>query len=198
MIMKKVILFGAHTANAQISDGNIIVGGNFADFNADFKNKTSLTLTPKAAWFVQDGLAIGAYGNFGFEHINGGQTTYTYGIGPMARYYLMNDMVGKTQKVGFFFEANTGFEGSNKKGKTINEGRLDESRLSGLTTNGLGFGVGPGVSYFVTPNIGLEAVIKYNGIIGFGSEAYADKLTVGIGFQVYLPGSKAKKALKDF
>ena len=192
LILFAAILFGAHTASAQINEGNVMVGGTFADFNADFKNQTSLSLTPKAAWFIKDGLALGAYGNFGFTHINGGQTTYNYGFGPLARYYMINDRVGKTKNLTFFWEANVGFDGSSKKGKTVGD-----YRLAGASNNGLGFGVGPGVTYFVTPNIGLEALVKYNGTVGFGSETYVNKLSVGFGFQIYLPGSKVKKEIKS-
>lgn len=191
LILFAAILFGAHTASAQISDGNVMVGGNVADFSADFKNKTALSLSPKAAWFVQDGLAIGAYANLGLSHQHGANTVWDYGFGPMARYYMMNDMVGKNKKTIFFWEANVGFDGSSST-------RVKGAKGTGASNTGLGFGVGPGVSYFITPNIGLEALVKYNGTVGFGSETYVNKITVGIGFQIYLPGSKAKSAIKNF
>ncbi|RYY23010.1 MAG: hypothetical protein EOP41_06730, partial [Sphingobacteriaceae bacterium] len=63
---------------------------------------------------------------------------------------------------------------------------------------GLGFGVGPGFAYFITPSIGLETLVKYNGIVGFGSSPYANNISLNFGFQVYLPGqATARKVRKD-
>lgn len=189
LILLAAILIGAHTANAQINEGNIMVGGTLAGFNADFDHSTSLTLSPKAAWFVQDGLAIGGYVNLGFTHLNGANTTYNYGLGPLARYYFQAEKVGNLSKAKFFWEGNVGFEGTSSTKK---------NGVGGGSTNGLGFGVGPGLAYFITPNIGLEALVKYNGIVGFGSNAYTNNLSIGLGFQVYLPSSKAKSEIKRF
>lgn len=190
LILFAAILFGATTANAQIKEGNVMVGGTLADFNANFGTNTSLSLTPKAAWFIKDGLAVGAYGSFGFDHRNGANTTYSYGLGPLARYFLQSEKVGSLRKAMFFLEANAGFEGSSKT-------RVNGVKGTGGSTNGLGFGFGPGVSYFITPNIGLEALVKYNGIVGFGSETYTDKLSLGLGFQIYLPGKRLQKEVKN-
>lgn len=184
LILAIAILLGVHSASAQIKEGNVMVGGTLANFNANFDHSTSLTLSPKAAWFIQDGLAVGGYVNLGFTHINGEATTYNYGLGPLARYYVNTEKEIKMKNLKFFLEANAGFEGN-----STNHG--------GSSTNGLGFGVGPGVTYFITPNIGVEALLKYNGIAGFGSKGYTDNLTVGIGFQIYLPGSKMKKEIKN-
>jgi hypothetical protein len=79
----------------------------------------------------------------------------------------------------FFIEANAGIEGSNP--------------AVGESTNGLGLGFGPGFVYFVTPNIGLEALLKYQLIVGFGSSVTSSNLVFNFGAQIYLPG----KALRD-
>lgn len=184
LVLFAAILFGVATANAQIKEGNVMVGGTLADFKANFDHSTSLTLSPKAAWFIQDGLAVGGYVNLGFTHINGAATTYSYGLGPLARYFLQSEKVGTLKKAMFFLEANAGFEGNS-------------TTKGGGSTNGLGFGIGPGVSYFITPNIGLEALLKYNGIAGFGSRGYTDNLGFGIGFQIYLPGKKLQREAKN-
>lgn len=184
LILFAAILFGAHTANAQIKDGNVMVGGTLANFRADFDHQTSLSLSPKVAWFIKDGLAVGGYADLGFTHINGGATTYNYGFGPMARYFLQAEKIASLKKAMFFVEGNAGFQGNS-------------TTKGGGSTNGLGFGFGPGISYFITPNIGLEAMVKYNGIAGFGSKGYTDNLTFGLGFQIYLPGKKIKNEVKS-
>lgn len=188
--MKKIflcvlILVGVSTVNAQINKGNVMMGGDLAGLNISFNNQTSFKLTPKAAWFIKDGLAVGAYGQFGFTHVNGDDgSNYTYGIGPLARYFV-TDGIPAFKKAKFFVEANAGFQGVNS---TVNHS----------TTNGLGFGVGPGVSYFITPNIGLEAIVKYDGIVGFGSNTYTNGLSLGIGFQIYLPSKRLINEVNNF
>jgi hypothetical protein len=189
--MKKLILFaavlllGANVANAQIKKGDVMLGGNIAGLDITFKNGTRLDLTPKAAWFVEDRLAVGGYAKFGVNHVNGQDgSTYSYGVGPLARYFFSKDEIGLLNKVDFFIEGNAGFEGENNS--------VDKSH-----TNGLGFGVGPGMTYFVTPNVGLEAMLKYGGVVGFGSSTYVNKLTFGVGLQVYLPGKKTIKKVKN-
>ncbi len=74
----------------------------------------------------------------------------------MGRYYIndkqLNDLIGHSR---FFVEGNVGIEGDNP--------------ATGDNTNGLGLGLGPGWAYFITPNIGLEALLQYCGIVGFSS-----------------------------
>lgn len=191
-MMKKLILFaalllgGANIANAQISEGNVLMGGNLANLNLTFDSQTTFQLTPTAAWFIKDGLAVGGYGKFGLTHVNGQDgNAYTYGIGPMARYFVSAEKIPAFRQTKFFVEANTGFEGT-------------DNRVNRETTNGLGFGFGPGISYFITPTVGIEALLKYNGIVGFGSSTYTQGLSFGIGFQVYLPSKKLEKEIKNF
>lgn len=87
------------------------------------------------------------------------------------------------KRTRFFLEGNVGIEGYNP--------------AVGENTNGLGLGVGPGIAYFVTPNIGLEALVKYNSIVGFGSAVSNNNINVGFGFQIYLPSSKVKSEIKN-
>lgn len=191
-IMKKLILFaallfgGANIANAQINEGNVMIGGSLTNLNLEFDRQTTFQVTPTAAWFIKDGLAVGGYGKFGLNHVNGQDgNSYSYGIGPLARYFVSAEKLPAFRQTKFFLEANAGFEGT-------------DNRVNRTTTNGLGFGFGPGISYFITPSIGLEAIIKYGGIVGFGSSAYSQSLSFGIGFQVYLPSKKLIKEIKEF
>lgn len=192
--MNRMLLFtllliglgGVSTANAQISEGNVMIGTDVSNLNVSFNNQTTFQLTPKAAWFIQDGLAVGGYAQFGITHVNGSNgSNYTYGVGPLARYFFIKDGIPAFRSAKFFFEGNAGFQGVN-------------STVSRSTTNGLGFGAGPGISYFITPSIGLEGLLKYNGIVGFGSNTYSNGLSFSIGFQVYLPSKKLIKQIEEF
>jgi len=192
--MKKLLftLFTASvitlSANAQISKGDVMIGANISDINfaLDKPNAFSFALNPKAAWFIQDGLALGGDVSFGVETAGKGLgTTINYGIGALGRYYGAKGANELANHTRFFGEATVGVSGRNLSG--------------GGSTNGLGFSFGPGFTYFITRNVGLETLLKYEGVVGFGSSAYAHNLNLGVGFQIYLPGrATAKKVDKDF
>jgi hypothetical protein len=189
--MKRIILplilvfFILTQANAQIQRGNVMVGADLADIQLNL-NKGGIfrfDINPKAAWFVRDNLALGAYLNIGLSTAKNEGTTISYGIGPLARYYVNDKELNLLRHSRFFIEGNLGIEGNNP--------------ASGENTNGLGLGVGPGIAYFITPNIGLEALVKYNGIVGFGSAVSNNNINFGLGFQIYLPSSRIRSEIKN-
>jgi hypothetical protein len=174
------------SSSAQIQRGNVLVGANFADINLglDRPNVFTANLSPKAAWFIKDNVAIGAYVEFGIQTAKNSTTTTTYGVGPMARYYTgpEGEVIRHSR---LFAEATVGFGGTNVSG-------------GGGSTNGINFSIGPGFAYFVTPNIGVEALFKYNGLAGFGSTNYQNNLNLFFGLQIYLPGrGTANKVMGD-
>ncbi len=182
-----ILLVAKQEINAQIQSGNVLVGADLARFNLslDKGGYFNMMINPKAAWFIRDGLALGGYVNVGVSTAKGAGTGVSYGVGALARYYVndkkINDLIGHSR---FFLEGNVGIEGDNP--------------AVGDNTNGLGLGIGPGWAYFITPNIGLEALLKYQGIIGFGSKPTSSNLVLGVGFQIYLPTARLKAARKDF
>lgn len=181
-----VATFASFTAQAQIQKGNVLIGGNLSDIKLglDKPSVFNFSVTPKAAWFVQDNIAIGAYADFGLQTAKNTSTIINYGVGPMARYYSGSD-VEILNHGRLFGEATVGIGGRN-----VSKG--------GGNTNGLDFSFGPGFAYFITPNIGIETLLKYNGIAGFGSETYQNNLNLSFGFQIYLPGrSTANKVSGD-
>jgi hypothetical protein len=171
-------------ANAQIQKGNVMVGGNLANFNLglDDPNIFSVDITPKAAWFIEDNIALGGYVNFGLETAKNSSTTTSYGFGGLGRYYTGKD-VEVLRHGRLFAEATVGFGGVN-----VSNG--------GGKTNGLNLSVGPGFAYFITPNIGLETLLKYNGLVGFGSATAQNNLSLSFGFQIYLPGQRTANKVK--
>jgi len=158
------------SAKAQIQKGNVLAGGNFANINVGLNspNVFSFEVTPKAAWFVQDNVALGGYVNLGISTAKGSNTTTSYGVGALGRYYTGSD-VAVLRHGRLFGEATVGIGGVN-----VSNG--------GGNTNGLNVSVGPGFAYFVTPSIGLETLLKYNGLAGFGSQSYQSNLNLFFGF----------------
>lgn len=176
---------GIGATNAQIQRGNVMVGGTLSNINLGLNsgNTFSFDISPKAAWFVKDNMALGAYVNFGLITAKGyGGSDTKYGVGALGRYYISDESVNILKHSRFFVEANVGIEGANY--------------VNGGSTNGLGLGFGPGIAYFITPNIGLEGLLKYNGIVGFGSNTTTSNLNLGIGFQIYLPTSKIRSTIQ--
>jgi hypothetical protein len=104
-------------------------------------------------------------------------------VGALGRYYISDPKVNILRQGRLFFEGTVGIQGVSLSG--------------GSNTTGLGLGIGPGYAYFITSNIGLETLLKYNGIVGFGSQAYRSNLNLGIGFQIYLSGRRTRQILND-
>jgi hypothetical protein len=185
-LMMIAVMAISFSANAQLQKGNVLVGGDLADISLGLNspNVFNFDISPKAAWFIQDNVALGGYVNLGIQTAKGSNTTTSYGLGALGRYYMGED-VSVLRHGRFFGEATVGFGGVN-----VSDG--------GGNTNGLNLSVGPGFAYFVTPNIGLETLLKYNGLTGFGSQSFQSTLMLNFGFQIYLPGkSTANKVRGD-
>ncbi|AYN00210.1 hypothetical protein MQX03_11185 [Chryseobacterium aahli] len=194
--MKKLIFTGilavaglTATANAQIQEGNWMVGSSLlsSNFGLNTGGGYSIALQPKAAYFIKDNVALGGYVNLGISKVtNGSPTRFDYGVGALGRYFLSPGEKGVDNLLNhgrWFFEGNLGVGGSSVE--------------SGNSTTGLDFGVGPGYSYFITPNIGVEGLVKYQGQSGFGNEGLNSNITFNVGFSIYLPTSKAKAVAND-
>ncbi|KFF08794.1 hypothetical protein [Chryseobacterium luteum] len=194
--MKKLIFAGilaatglTATANAQIQEGNWMVGSTLATSNFGLNSGAGydFSIEPRAAYFIKDNVAVGGYVKLGFLKSGKGEATqFNYGVGALGRYFLSPGEKGVDNLLNhgrWFFEGNVGIGGTSVE--------------NGISTTGLDFGVGPGYSYFITPNIGVEGLLKYNGVTGFGNEGLTSKLSFNVGFSIYLPTSKAKEVAND-
>jgi hypothetical protein len=166
-------------AVTQIRRGNLMVGADVANLDLTLGGSGTFqaSLTPKLGLFFRDKIAAGAYGVFGITTAKEAGTTTNYGAGLFGRYFTGNTNEDLFRQGRFFFEGNAGVEGV--------------SFANGSSTTGLGMGAGPGFSYFISNNVALEALLKYNGIIGFGSRPYQSNVGLHVGFQIYLPGSSS-------
>ena len=194
--MKKLI-FGAAvlvtglftTANAQIQEGNWLVGSSLVTSNFGLNTGAgyNIGLQPRAAYFIKDNVALGAYVNLGISKVTkGSPTRFDYGVGALGRYYVSPGENGVDNLLNhgrWFFEGNFGVGGYSVE--------------SGPSTTGLDFGAGPGYSYFITPNIGVEGLVKYNGVAGFGNEGLISTVTFNVGFSIYLPSGQAKRIANE-
>lgn len=171
-------------AKSQIQGGNLLVGADVADFHLSLNEggNVSIFLEPKLAYFFTNNLAVGGYLNFGLVTSKGAGESIDYGIGLLGRYYLSKD-INVVHNSRFFLEGTLGIDGTNP--------------ASGENTNGLGLSFGPGWTYFLTSNVGLEALLKYNGIVGFGERVTSSNLSLSVGFQIYLPSAQLQRRLRS-
>jgi hypothetical protein len=182
-------LFLTTVAYAQTQKGNLMVGSDLTSLGFNFQKESTIfnfDLHPKLAYFIQDNLALGGYVDFGLQTTDGSGSDVTYGIGALARYYLQDKNVQKlefSKRARFFVEGNAGFGGRNPS--------------NGASTNGVQLGVGPGVSYFITPNVALETLLKYDLIVGGGNSTTSHNLSFGVGFQIFLPTARAREIIRE-
>lgn len=186
--MKKLLIAAAVAmfsveATAQLQQGNWMVGAQVA--NLRFTNGFSMSLTPKLGYFIQNRWVVGAQVGLDIESPQGSSSTQTnWSIAPFTRYYFGDNQVDNLLNNGVFFaEGSAGFGGNNSS--------------AGNSTNGVDLGIGAGYAYFITPTVGLEGLLKYQALVGGGNTSGQGNLYLGVGFQIYLPNSKAKAALQD-
>jgi hypothetical protein len=184
-----IALFFSTATFAQTQKGNLMVGSDLTDLGFSFQKESTtfrFNMNPKLAYFIQDNLALGGYLRFGLETTDGSGSNVRYGVGALARYYVQDRNVQKlefSKRARFFLEGNAGFGGNNP--------------ANGASTNGVELGIGPGVSYFITPNVALDALVKYNLIVGGGNSTTSHDLGIGVGFQIFLPTARAREIMRE-
>ena len=186
--MAAVSLFGI-AMKAQTKKDWFLIGGDISKINLDLqKGNTAFdfNVNPRVAWFIRDNFAVGAQALIGVSTATG-YTSFSYGIGPIARYYFAGRAIPDLRKTRWFLDGNVGVFGTNTK----------VSGSPSTNTNGLGLGIGPGIAYFLNSNIALEVLAKYNLTVGFGNSTTDNAINIGVGFQIYLPRAKLKSLKND-
>jgi hypothetical protein len=172
---------GILAGNAQTQRGNVMWGASVSNIGVDFQEGNTafdLAITPKIGYFIQDDLAVGPEVMLGLN-TSEGFTAFTYGVGGFGRYFLNRSPETEVVRGSrWFLEGNVGLTGTNIK----------VEGMESTNTNGLGIGFGPGLAYFVTDRIALEGLLKYNLGVGFGNSTTTNRINLGIGFQIYIPG----------
>jgi len=180
--MKKNILIlfalcAVMTSYSQTEKGKMFIGGqlNFSNdkktSNLDYADSIEFTIAPNIAYFIKDNFAIGA--NFNLSTSNYSDKTYyttyyypintppytiytlynssktsslNYGIGGFARYYIKI-----IDKFKFYIHGSI-----NYSYQSTNTTQTDGSNEN-LHGNEILLAVSPGLVYFITPKLGLEA-----------------------------------------
>jgi hypothetical protein len=158
--------------SAQTEKGDWLIGGGFNLNTSD--NNTVISLSPSAAAFVANNLAIG--GNFKLSYTKEGFIkTTSFGIGPWVRYYFTQANVRPILQGNFNFVSS--------KTKVNN---------TSSTNNGTNFFLGAGAAVFLSSHVSLDMLMgydrtKFNSLQGTGGFA------LNVGFQVYLHKRQVEK-----
>lgn len=207
--MKKIFLLTSFfifgfmgVANAQLEQGNFMLG---TDIGSGLVNPASngllglniglnegagwnLGLSPKAGYMVTDTFLLGAVVNLGVsKESEDSDEVFVYGIQAFSRFYISpgEANVANTIPTGqFFLETNAGLAGRNVSGDA--------------TTNGFAFGFGPGYSLFLNESISFDASVKYNGLVGAGSDNFQNSLGINVGISIFFPRSDVRETVEDF
>ncbi|HET8736291.1 MAG TPA: hypothetical protein VFM69_06815, partial [Pricia sp.] len=141
-------------------------------------------ISPKVGYFLNENFMLGAAINLGFSESpeSGGESvnTFVYGLQGLTRFYINPADVEAEELAGrsrFFLENNAGVAGINVK--------------DGQSTFGFAFGFGPGMGYFITDNVALEATVKYNGLLGDDTIDYQNSIGINLGVQIFLDGANS-------
>lgn len=139
------------SANAQTSQGNMMVGGTLSFSNTSQEGSSdagssSTTFSPSFGYFVIDNLAVGANIGFTSGTTDTGATkteANTFSFGPFARYYKFTS----NDKFAFFGQASLTL--SSTKTETTPPGNEVKN---GSTT----FAISPGFAYFFNEHWALD------------------------------------------
>lgn len=189
--MKKLFLAGAlalfAAVNAQTQKGNWMISGkseiafNSTNSKAKFQGneisetKTStFSFTPAASYFVIDNLALGLGLNYSHTKIEDSKSD-TFAVIPQLTYFF--PVAGEVKP---FIEAGIGYA-TNKTTEGNNSFKL----------NGLAYGLGAGVAYFVNPNVAFNLGLNYSAVnLKYSDnkdfETDTNNLGAGIGISVFL------------
>lgn len=166
--------------NAQITKGNWMVGGtgNLSSYESKTSNNGTdvinkgigINVSPNIGYFFTNKFVAGTNVSIGYTKPKNYDSSFGYGIGPFARYYVLKE----DKRVNFLIQANYTF-GASKSGDNKSK------------TNGYGFKAGPAI--FFNSSVALEITLDYNSskLIPDGSENSSyNNFQIGLGFQIHL------------
>lgn len=168
------------SANAQITKGNWMVGGD-ANFNIDktestnssgFSNSSkffNFRITPAIGYFIEDKFALGLSPFLAFTNPEGSNNNnISYGVGPFARFYFLK----AENKINLFAQTSYFFA---------------QTDHPSVTSKSSSFEFKTGAVMFFNSSVGLELTLNYiNNKIKNSSEATSNRLSFNVGFQIHL------------
>ncbi len=194
--MKKLLtllfpaLLAGSAANAQLAEGNYMVGGSIGTAGVDFLSGGSrfdISLNPKVGKFVSDDFVLGAELNLGFG-TSKGSTNSRYGIYPFLRYFFRNEVEGRVpSRVVPFIEFGAGFGGTNNR---LTDGAGNKYNV---TSNGFLLNAQPGLDFILNQTVAMELGLQYQYINGTPN---TNRLSLNLGFQIFLTPRELRSTVR--
>jgi len=180
-----VLLLSMQAADAQLTKGNWLVGGN-GYFSTQSQKQpganakgSNLRLSPNIGYFLADKFAAGARLNFEHNTLKYSfvsQKSTRIGIGPFLRYYLLD----VDKKVNVFTEGS--YQYSYVSSNTNSNTSSSESDNT--------FRVSAGPVFYFNSSVGLELSLNYELYKTAATDSEIKKFFIGIGFQIHLEKDK--------
>jgi len=184
LVVLSVFLLASLSVSAQLQKGGWMVGGTgggaFGGGGGGGGSVVTVSLAPRAGYFLTDRVVVGSEIGLGYTTFRGDnpvrQHIFGTGLQPFARYYF-GKAPGSDDASGLlvpFAELSGGF----------NYGRAgNSSAMMGSASAALG------ANYFLNRNVALEAGLYYSRYFNQDGRIFATQpLNLRIGFQIFLGG----------
>jgi hypothetical protein len=177
-----MLLINTAYADSPIDIGVYSLSGSISYSRANGGGGTMTSITPGFLYFIYPKIAIGASISY-WDFKTDNSENKSYGIGPVVRYYFGKDIIYPFGSVEYAYTKNK-----------------FESNFSGIASNSTGrssnFVLGLGFDYFLSRNVALEPVARYNfshstaDTSSFGSTSRSssreENFFIGIGINVFI------------
>lgn len=179
LFLPAIFLLATCTLSAQIQKGSVLIGGSVGINSAHMEeaDNFSLTLLPKAAFFVADKFAVGGSVSLAFssyEILGERSSSVSFGLEPLARYYFNG-----AGRVRAFGQATTGFQVV----------KFEDSDAE----SGFSFGMGIGADFFLNDNVAIEGILGYDYFRYPDSDYDQGNIGLNVGIAAFLGRSAGKK-----
>jgi hypothetical protein len=194
VIFVSMIFCALLETKAQIQKGSLMIGGsmNLQRQNINYSNPSqvvnnnnpmaSFSMSPTVGYFFIDGLMVGVQPSLTYNwSLSSSYKATTVGLGPVVRYYIP---VGK---FAIFPELGLGLNATKSVLSGFDAQGVPVSSTDKTSTNSFRGGVG--ATWFVSPNIGVEAIFSYRSS-NYNSDTLDRRiglLALNFGLQFYLP-----------
>jgi hypothetical protein len=177
---------GAVSAGAQTEKGNFLLGAGVANATAamvkggDAVDYFGISISPRAGYFLAKNFVVGTGIGLGYQTMS---TAHQFSVGfePFARYYVGS---GKTK---FYAEGSIGYHRHMFSSRPVGPAGTPHTPRPMVTNS---FSFGPGVTHFITPNVGLEAGLLFKGTKENSPMPRVFMPSLNVGFNIYLNRSK--------
>lgn len=154
------------SVHAQPEKGNTFIGiGITAE--RTHHNMNSSFLVPKMGYFVNKHVAIGS-SLFISAKIQPELFIYEVGLQPFARYYFFGNKRKENKRTFWFVEASTGFNRFSSKSL---------SPQSEHSYNYINYGIAGGFTYYLTPDVSIEGLLRFDGNKPMNGVRYVESRT---------------------